>query len=170
MKQGNAFFRLGLAATAVLVSSLVWAQIAPIAGKNNPRRLYQLADLKQTTMKVGSKAIKVWIMDTFSKRMEGMMFLAAGDVPDNQGMLFLFKEATPQGFWMKNCFFDLDIAYMGADKKILNCAVMKAHDENSVKSKGPSQFVLEMKRGAFKRLGIKAGMKCSWPASVSAVD
>jgi uncharacterized membrane protein (UPF0127 family) len=46
---------------------------------------------------------------------------------------------------------------MDAKGKVLNVEVLKALDTKSVPASGPSQFVLEMKAGSFKRLGLKAG-------------
>lgn len=137
---------------------------------DNPSRIYQLRDLETAKVKIGKNVLTLWLMNNNSKREEGMMFLQDKDVKADQGMLFVFLAAEEQGFWMHNTFIPLDVAYIGADKKILNVAVLKALDETSVKSKGKAQFVLEMKKGAFERLGIKPGMTVEIPADVKAWD
>lgn len=144
------------------------AQVIPVSSGQNPNRIYQLRDLKTSSISVNAKKIKVWIMDTPSKRNEGMMFLKSNEVKLEQGMLFVFPNAEPRGFWMKNTLIPLDIAYMNAAGKVLNVEVLKPLDENGVPSKGATKFVLEMKRGGFKKFGIKNGSQVQIPKSVRA--
>jgi hypothetical protein len=136
----------------------------------NIHRQYQLSTLERVTIKAGKHSLKVWVMDTESKRMEGMMFLSDREVKEDEGMLFVFAAPEPLGFWMKNTYIPLDIAYMDARGRILNVAAMRPLDETSVRSQGAAKYALEMKQGAFKRLGIRAGMRVEIPKSVKAKD
>ncbi len=76
--------------------------------------------------------------------------------PDH-GMLFVFAQSEPLGFWMKNTFVPLSIAYLDSKGVILNILDMKPKDESSHPSAGPALFALEMKQGWFKERGIVAG-------------
>ena len=136
----------------------------------NPDRIYQLSDLKTTKVSIGKNKFTLWVMDTNSKRQEGMMFLTDPEVKMDQGMLFVFPEAEDQSFWMKNTLIPLDIAFISKDKKILNTAQMKPHDETGTPSKGKAQYVLEMKKGAFQHFGIKAGQQVVIQADVKAEE
>lgn len=136
----------------------------------NIHRQHQLSTLERVTIRVGKHALKVWVMDTQSKRMEGMMFLSDGEVKADEGMLFVFAAPEPLGFWMKNTYIPLDIAYLDAGGRILNVAAMKPLDETSVRSRGAAKYALEMKQGAFRRLGIRAGMRVEIPPGVRAKD
>jgi len=78
--------------------------------------------------------------------------------PDT-GMIFVFAESQPLGFWMKNTFVSLSIAYIDRDGVIINILDMKAHDETAHPSAGPALYALEMKQGWFKERGIVAGDK-----------
>ena len=78
--------------------------------------------------------------------------------PDH-GMLFVFAQSEPLGFWMKNTFVPLSIAYLDSKGVIVNIVDMKPQDESSHPSNGPAQFALEMKQGWFKERGIVAGDK-----------
>lgn len=147
---------------------LLSTAMAAMALAQNPDRIYQLKDLKTATITAGPRKIKVWIMDTPTKRSEGMMFLKDKDVRMDQGMLFVFASPQPMGFWMRNTLIPLDIAYVDKAGKILNIAQMKALDESNVPSKGSALYALEMKKGAFKKLGIKAGMKLGIPKAIKA--
>ena len=78
--------------------------------------------------------------------------------PD-QGMIFVFAQSEPLGFWMRNTFVPLSIAYIDDKGVILNIVDMKPQDEASHPSSGPAMFALEMKQGWFKERGIMAGDK-----------
>lgn len=136
--------------------------------KTNPRRLYQLKDLQRVEITLGKNKLKAWVMDTDSKRQEGMMFLKRTEVQANDAMLFVFPDAADRSFWMHNTLTPLDIAYISSGKKIVSTAQMKPLDETGTPSKGAAQFVVEMPQGAFKRLGIKAGQPFTMPKSIVA--
>ena len=125
----------------------------------NPNRVYQLADLQKAEIKVDGKAIKVWVMDTVQKTQEGMMFLEEKDVPQDHGMLFLFKAAQGKtnGFWMENTLIGLDILYVEASGKVIDIREGKPLDRTSLKPSGPYQSVIEFKKGNAASLGIKPG-------------
>ena len=78
--------------------------------------------------------------------------------PD-QGMIFVFAQSEQLGFWMRNTFVPLSIAYIDNKGVILNIVDMKPQDEASHPSNGPAMFALEMKQGWFKERGIVAGDK-----------
>lgn len=125
----------------------------------NPSRLYQLSELETTVVTIGKHKLKAWIMDTDSKRAEGMMFLQTKELKPDSAMLFVFPDEEERSFWMQNTYVALDIAYIAKSGKIVSTKPMKALDETGVPSDGPAMYALEMQQGAFKRLGIKAGMK-----------
>lgn len=125
----------------------------------NPSRIYQLSELETTVVTIGKHKLTAWVVDTDAKRAEGMMFLKENELKANSAMLFVFPDAQARSFWMQNTYVALDIAYIAANGKIVSAKQMKALDETGVPSDGPAKYVLEMKQGAFKRLGIKAGMQ-----------
>lgn len=146
-----------------------WCMVAAtLCAQSNPNRLYQTKDLQQSKLKFGAKTISVWVMDTASKRQEGMMFLTAKEVPTHKGMLFAFTQPQPLSFWMRNTLIDLDIAYLDANGVAVSVHRMKRLDETSVPSAAPAKFALEMKAGDFKALGIKKGTRFAIPKDVAA--
>ncbi|MEO1261356.1 MAG: DUF192 domain-containing protein [Bacteroidota bacterium] len=95
------------------------------------------------------------------ERALGMMFRRS--MPDSRGMLFLFDEARPQSFWMKNTFIPLDIIYIDENKKITTIyANTTPHSETSLPSKGNAQFVLEVRGGFCQDYGVKVGDSVDW--------
>jgi len=138
----------------------------------NKYRRFQLKDLKVVELKLGKELkhkFKCWVMDTDLKRQEGMMFLQDIDVAKDQGMIFVFKKAEVQNFWMMNTFIQLDIAYIDAEGTIVKTYTMKPRDiTTNYSSVKPAKFVLEVVGGTFKKQGIKAGQKVTIPKDLKA--
>lgn len=126
---------------------------------HNPSRIYQLKELETTVVTIGKHKLKAWVMDTDSKRTEGMMFLQTKELKPDAAMLFVFPDEQERSFWMQNTYVPLDIAYIAKSGKIVSAKSMKPLDESGVPSDGAAMYVLEMQQGSFKRLGIKAGMR-----------
>ncbi len=148
--------------------------------RNIPQRKFQLKDLQLEELWVGEidketgkpqHKLKSWVMDTDAKRSEGLMFVLDGDIKTDESMIFAFKEAEEQRFWMMNTYIHLDIAYIGADFKIVKTYTMLAHDTTTnYTSVKPAKYVLEMKQGTIKRLGMKLGQTVSIPDKVKAKE
>ena len=76
--------------------------------------------------------------------------------PDH-GMVFVFEAPQPLGFWMKNTYIPLSIAFADADGRIVNIEDMKPQTEETHWSRGPALYALEMKKGWFAERGIGPG-------------
>jgi len=132
------------------------ASPAPVV-KTESKRTYPLTSLKTEPISIGKHQWTVWVMDDDKKREEGLMYAKPGDLPEGKGMLFVFPDAKKRSFWMENTEVALDIAYFGANKKLLNVQRGVPFDESSLLSEGEAQYVLEVKEGTFDSLGIKKG-------------
>lgn len=137
---------------------------------DNVKRIYQLKSLEQVTLKAGSKSFPAWVMDTDGKREEGMMFLTDKEVKDNEGMIFVFATPAKQSFWMENTILPLDIAFIDKSGVVLNIQKGKPFDESPLPSKGDSLYVLELKQGKAKGLGVVPGAKLTIPQSIKSKD
>jgi uncharacterized membrane protein (UPF0127 family) len=111
------------------------------------------------TLPTGTQ-VRAEIADTPDRRQTGLMF--RDRLLDNEGMLFIFEQAMPYRFWMKNCRFPIDILWMDEQKVIVYIA------ENVPPCKGDpcptygpedvaSQFVLELMAGEAKRKELVIG-------------
>ncbi len=136
----------------------------------NPSRLYQLSTLKTVNLTVNGHTLKTWVADTDPTREEGLMFVRDKDITPDQAMIFVFPFPKEQGFWMKNTYIPLDIAYIGSDKKVVSTATMQPFDEKNVPSHGLAKYALEMKVGTVQRLGIQKGSEINIPDSVQSQD
>ena len=104
---------------------------------------------------IGSKSIDVEVADELHERQRGLMYRKTMDT--DHGMLFVYPEAEPRSFWMKNTYIPLSIAYIGSDCKIVHIANMIPLTTKGVPSIHPAQFVLEMNQGWFEGNRVKIG-------------
>ena len=105
---------------------------------------------------VGKTPLRVEVADTSEKQERGLMFRQS--MPDNEGMLFIYKEPQEMSFWMRNTFLPLDIVFVGADGIILNIHQARPLDESVLyPSAGSAKYVIETNQGWFSRHGIRPG-------------
>ena len=114
-------------------------------------------NLPRVKLTAGMHAIDAQVAATPEQRMTGLMFRR--DMPQNEGMLFVFEAPSQQCFWMKNTLLPLSIAFVADDGTVVNIAEMKPQSLDSHCSAQPVRYVLEMNTGWFARKGIKAGAK-----------
>jgi uncharacterized membrane protein (UPF0127 family) len=113
--------------------------------------------LPRVTLQAGMYQIDAQVASTDNQREIGLMFRS--QMPQHEGMLFVFEQAGPQCFWMKNTLIPLSAAFVDADGTIANIEEMKAQTTDSHCSKRAVPFVLEMNQGWFAKRGLKAGSK-----------
>jgi uncharacterized protein len=139
----------------------------PTASDTNPDRINQLKDLQKVEIPAPKGTMKLWVMDSPSKRQEGMMFLVDREVKDDEGMIFVFPEVQPddgkRGFWMHNTPMGLDIAYVSKDKKIVSIVQGQPFNDTMLDPKGEYQYVIELKLGLAERMGLKVGQQVKIP-------
>jgi len=114
-----------------------------------------VVELPTTTLTIGKQKVIAEVAATTDQRSTGLMYRFS--LKPDHGMIFVFENAEPQGFWMKNTFIPLSIAFIGSDGRILNVADMAPQDERTHWSNGPAQYALEMRKGWFAERGIGAG-------------
>ena len=113
------------------------------------------AELPTTTLTVGTHKLTAEIVTTPEQRAVGLMNRFS--LKPDHGMLFIFERPEPLGFWMKNTYIPLSIAFIGTDGRIVNIEDMKPRSEETHWSKGPARYALEMRRGWFAERGIGPG-------------
>lgn len=78
------------------------------------------------------------IAQTAAERQKGLM--DRNFLPSQSGMLFVFEEEKPYGFWMKNTLIPLDMIWLDSNKKVVDIAhgAQPCGEENSAINKCPS--------------------------------
>ena len=114
-------------------------------------------DLPAIALQAGMHNIRAALAQTAEQRQTGLMYRR--EMAQQEGMLFIFNQASPQCFWMKNTFLPLSIAFLTDDGSIVNMADMKPQSLDGHCSSQPVRFVLEMNQGWFAKRGIQPGFK-----------
>jgi len=99
--------------------------------------------------------ITVEIARTDEERAKGLMYRK--NLPDGQGMIFVFDRDQQLSFWMKNTVIPLSIAFIASDGHIIDIRDMQPNDLNSIKSSRSVRYALEVPQGWFGRVNVKAG-------------
>ena len=116
-------------------------------------------DLPRTKLSAGVYQITAQVAQTPSERSTGLMFRK--EMPQSEGMLFIFEQPSMQCFWMKNTLMPLTAAFVADNGEIVNLIDMKPHSEAPHCSSKPVRYVLEMHQGWFAKKSIKAGARLS---------
>jgi len=115
--------------------------------------------LQRIPLSIGIHQIDTQLAVTSEQREIGLMFRK--EMPQNEGMLFVFENPTRLCFWMKNTLLPLTAAFIADDGTIVNLENMKPQTTDSHCSTKPVRFVLEMNQGWFAKKGVKPGSKIS---------
>lgn len=114
-------------------------------------------NLRRIDLTAGMYRIDTQLAITPQQREIGLMFRK--EMPQQEGMLFVFEVPGVQCFWMRNTLLPLTAAFVADDGTIVNLADMKPMSDESHCSAKPVRYVLEMNQGWFAKRGIKAGAK-----------
>lgn len=135
---------------AAIALGLALAQTA--AAQESPQ-----LNLPRVKLSAGMHQIDAQVAQTPAQRQIGLMHRR--EMPQHEGMLFVFEQPATQCFWMKNTLLPLTAAFVADDGTIVNLADMKPQTEDSHCSARPVRFVLEMNQGWFGRKNLKAGSR-----------
>jgi len=114
-------------------------------------------NLQRTQLSAGMHMLDVQLAQTPDQRQIGLMFRK--EMPQHEGMLFVFDQPATQCFWMRNTLIALSTAFVADDGTIVNIADMKPQSDVSHCSEKPVRYVLEMNQGWFAKKQIKPGYK-----------
>ncbi|MEO5699417.1 MAG: DUF192 domain-containing protein [Casimicrobiaceae bacterium] len=133
---------------------LVWLCLWTVVGIAQPASARTDA-LPTITLTIGEHRIAAEVATTPEQRSTGLMNRFS--LRPDTGMIFVFPRAEPQGFWMKNTYVPLSIAFIDGEGRIVNIEDMTPLTETTHWSRGPAQFALEMRKGWFREHGVGAG-------------
>jgi len=94
---------------------------------------------------------------TDGTRSQGLMHRRI--LPENRGMLFVFRETAQHAMWMMNTYIPLSVAFLDERGVIINIEDMKPHTQDTHPAAKPARYALEMNQGWFAKRGIKPGAR-----------
>ncbi len=134
------------------LAALLLATALPAALAQDPQM-----DLPRVKLAAGMHQIDAQVAANNAQRATGLMHRK--EMPQHEGMLFVFEQASVQCFWMKNTLLPLSAAFVADDGTIVNIEDMKPQTTDSHCSQKPVRYVLEMNQGWFAKKGIKPGAR-----------
>jgi uncharacterized protein len=148
-----------LAGIVLLVSSV----IPVLALDQTPMHLSIDATPLTVNSARGDVPFGVEIADTEEERERGLMFRT--DLKDNSAMLFVFDRSRLVTMWMENTPSALDMLFLDNNGRIIAIRENAVPFSRDVISSGePARFVVEVKAGTARRLGLTIGDKVRHPA------
>ena len=140
----------------VVIGSVV--ALISCSGKKAPKKMTpEPQKLREVTLTTKDKRLSVEFAVTPEEQAKGVMFRDA--MPADHGMLFAYRKPEKRSFFMLNCRFPLDIAFIDRDGTITQIEQMEPREAMPTRSKSEVPFVLEMNKGWFERNGVKVGDK-----------
>ena len=106
--------------------------------------------MKEIKIKVGSKPYEVKIAQTDEEKEKGLQ--GVNELPENEGMLFIFDEAEDVSFWMKDTSIPLDIVFIDDELNVISVYQGIPESEEFITEKNVT-FVLEVNQNS----GINVG-------------
>ena len=118
---------------------------------------------------IAEEIFKLEVAADVKTRAKGLM--ERKSIDEHGGMIFIYKRAQYQSFWMKNCLIDIDLMYLDSRGRIVSMHKMKKEPrrgqnetvfdyERRLKrypSGRSAQFIIELKPGSIDRLELKVG-------------
>ena len=123
---------------------------------------HALGALRLSAMTVGGIEIVVEVAVEPKEQAQGLMYRTS--LPENHGMLFVYRQEDFLSFWMKNTRLPLSIAFIRADGTIDVIRDMEPFDERTHHySVHRCLYALEMPQGWFDTHSIKSGDTVTLP-------
>lgn len=100
--------------------------------------------------------LKLEIADDDYERETGLMYRESMEY--DQGMLFIFDNEEPRGFYMKNTYIPLDLIFLDSQNKIVSISKnAKPQSQETIPSGVPAQYVLEVNAGLADEWDLNVG-------------
>lgn len=124
--------------------------------------------LHRGVVTIGDSSWKVRVALTKAQRYRGLS--GQSNLPDDEGMLFVFHRPKRLAFVMRDCDHPLDIAFIDADRRVVRIHEMRveAGRVGVVKygSEVPAQWALEVKGGTLKDKGVSVGDRVEFSSGI----
>lgn len=117
-------------------------------------------------VQVEGHTLSVEVADDPTERQVGLMY--RDSLGADRGMLFVYPDAQPRSFWMKDTRVPLSIAYLDASGVVVHVADMTPLVTTPVPSGSPAMYALEVNQGWFAAHSVTVGSKVTGLPAASA--
>lgn len=101
-------------------------------------------------IEIGDKEYNVKVARTEEEREKGLQNVK--ELPEDEGMLFIFDNPQTVGFWMKDTLIPLDIIFINEDMEVISIYKGESRNED-IAEEDDVKYVLEVNQNS----GIKEG-------------
>lgn len=158
-KLAVAAFLLPLAACSPQAAEQVPEPTAAAAAATHPVSGLEVVPVTITTANA-THVVQAEVADNDESRAQGLMFRT--EMGADEGMIFVYEEAGPLGFWMRNTVLPLDLIFIDADRTVINIEQGVPYNEETVLAERDGIAVLELNEGRSAELGIAPGDSVAW--------
>jgi len=146
--------RVGALLCAVIVLTACGGgdETAPTPFPTDPAGLTRIGFVNEDGEEID---LLVEVADSPEERSVGLMFRE--NLPEDEGMLFVFEQDGQHSFYMRNTLVPLSIAFIKSDGTIVEIEDMEPLTETLHSTDEPYLYAIEANRGWFGRNGITAG-------------
>lgn len=106
---------------------------------------------------VAGHPLDVEVADDPSERRIGLMY--RDTLGADRGMLFVYPDAKPRSFWMKDTRVPLSIAYLDANGIVVHLADMRPLVTTPVPSGADAMYAIEVNQGWFAAHSVSVGAR-----------
>lgn len=138
----------------VILFSIIFSNLSFSSSNPIPKNNKNVETFSQ--FNVCGKLFNLEVAKNSEQRSRGMMYRK--ELKENNGMIFVFREASEQSFWMKNVIIPLDILFFNSSGVLVSSQSMQPESPlvqdsflKRYESKGISQFVVELQYGSLKK-------------------
>lgn len=114
-------------------------------------------------VRINGMVVSVTVAQDEASRERGLS--GRSELPENEGMLFVFERAATRGVHMKDMQFAIDVVWIGSDQRVLGIIQDLRPDTYPTIffSPAPILYALEVRSGWVERHRIKTGDGVSLP-------
>ncbi|GJM20119.1 MAG: hypothetical protein DHS20C15_00340 [Planctomycetota bacterium] len=122
----------------------------------------------RTTLTVAGEPVDCELALSREEISVGLMYRR--ELPDDQGMLFVFTGESDRSFYMKNVPIPLDLCFLDTAGRVINIVRGEPQQrEPKLRSERPARYVLELAGGWAERHGLQPGAQIQIADEVAAL-
>ena len=122
---------------------------------SNPQR-----ELSSLSIGKGNFERVFYVETSLSDKEKSMGLMYRKELPDNQGMIFIFNPTQIISMWMKNTYISLDMIFVNNENKISGIVEKTVpFSENLINSPKNTKAVIELPAGTVGKKNIRIGEK-----------
>ena len=107
-------------------------------------------------LSINSRKFTIDIASSHLEKAMGLMYVE--NIPENYGLLFVYKKPQEVGIWMKNTLISLDILWIDKSNRIVHIETNTLPNSTQImRPKKKVNYVLEVISGTVKKYNIKVG-------------